>query len=160
MKRLFSVLVVLLTLLSAVFASDIKTLADLDGKNIGVQTAVLYEELIMDKVPHATFQYYTMPNDMILALTSGKVDAYLIEAVSFGVQHKNHPELAVLDEPAGYTTSAPSAFKHKLVFVKAGTANKGKVFYLNGDFEQIGTDELNFTESNFSVLFGSHLENL
>ena len=41
MKRLFSVLVVLLTLLSAVFASDIKTLADLDGKNIGVQTAVL-----------------------------------------------------------------------------------------------------------------------
>mgnify|MGYP000931821680 FL=1 len=51
---------------------------------------------------------------------------------------------------AGYTTSAPSAFKHKLVFVKAGTANKGKVFYLNGDFEQIGTDELNFTESNFS----------
>lgn len=50
----------------------------------------------------------------------------------------------------GYTTSAPSAFKHKLVFVKAGTANKGKVFYLNGDFEQIGTDELNFTESNFS----------
>ena len=51
---------------------------------------------------------------------------------------------------AGYTTSAPSAFKHKLVFVKAGTANKGKVFYLNGDFEQIGTDELNFEESNFS----------
>lgn len=50
----------------------------------------------------------------------------------------------------GYTTSAPSAFKHKLVFVKAGTANKGKVFYLNGDFEQIGTDELNFTESNLS----------
>lgn len=51
---------------------------------------------------------------------------------------------------AGYTTSAPNAFKHKLVFVKAGTANKGKVFYLNGDFEQIGTDELNFTESNLS----------
>lgn len=50
----------------------------------------------------------------------------------------------------GYTTSAPTAFNHKLVFVKAGTANKGKVFYLNGDFEQIGTDELNFTESNFS----------
>lgn len=50
----------------------------------------------------------------------------------------------------GYTTSVPAAFKHKLVFVKAGTTNKGKVFYLNGDFEQIGTDELNFTESNFS----------
>ena len=52
---------------------------------------------------------------------------------------------------AGYTSSVPAAFKHKLVFVKAGTVNKGKVFYLNGDFEQIGTDELNFTESNFSI---------
>ena len=50
----------------------------------------------------------------------------------------------------GYTTSVPAAFKHKLVFVKAGTTNKGKVFYLNGDFEQIGTDELNFVESDFS----------
>ena len=51
---------------------------------------------------------------------------------------------------AGYATSEPDAFKHKLVFAKAGTSNKGKVFYLNGDFEQIGTDELNFTECNFS----------
>lgn len=51
---------------------------------------------------------------------------------------------------AGYTTSVPDAFRHKLVLVKAGIANNGKIFYLNGDFEQIGTDELNFTESNFS----------
>ena len=51
----------------------------------------------------------------------------------------------------GYTTSVPAAFKHKLILIKAGTTNKGKVFYLNGDFEQIGTDELNFTESNLST---------
>ena len=74
----------------------------LDGKNIAVQTAVLYEELIKDKVPHTTFQYYTMPNDMIYALQSGKVDAYLIEGVSYGIQKKNHPELETLDEVAGY----------------------------------------------------------
>lgn len=73
----------------------------LDGKNIAVQTAVLYEELIQDKVPNTTFQYYTMPNDMIYALTSGKVDAYLIEGVSYGIQKANHPELATLDTPAG-----------------------------------------------------------
>ena len=56
---------------------------------------------------------------------------------------------------AGYTTSVPAAFKHKLIFVKAGTSNKGKVFYLNGDFEQIGTDELNFVESNLSPFIKS-----
>ena len=83
-------------------AAEYKTIEDLNGKNIGVQTAVLYEELIQDRVPDAVFQYYTMPNDMILALQSGKVDAYLIEEVSYGVQKKNHPDLAVLEEPAGY----------------------------------------------------------
>ena len=102
MKKLLILLLMLLSLTS-LFA--ISSIDELDGKNIGVQTAVLYEELIMDRLPNATFQYYTMPNDMILALTSGKVDAYLIEQVSFGVQKKNHPELTTLSEPAGYITA-------------------------------------------------------
>ena len=100
--------VLLFLLLAAVFTFSASAEAlyteieDLNGKNIGVQTAVLYEELILDRVPDSTIQYYTMPNDMILALQSGKVDAYLIEEVSYGVQKKNHPELTVLEEPAGY----------------------------------------------------------
>lgn len=94
-----------LALLPLAAESQYKTIEDLNGRNIGVQTAVLYEELIQDRVPDSTIQYYTMPNDMILALTSGKVDAYLIEEVSFGVQKKNHPELEVLEEPAGYISA-------------------------------------------------------
>lgn len=105
MKKLFVVLLLSLVVVFPTFAkthSTYKTIEDLDGKPIGVQTAVLYEELIMDRVPNTKFQYYTMPNDLILALKSGKIDAYLIEEVSFGVQKKNHPDLAVLEEPAGY----------------------------------------------------------
>ena len=103
MKRIIVALLSLVFAASALSAeSAFSTIEDLDGRNIGVQTAVLYEELIMDRVPNATFQYYTMPNDMILALQSGKVDAYLIEEVSYGVQKKNHPDLTVLDEVAGY----------------------------------------------------------
>ena len=102
MKKLIAIAALAAVLVSSAFALEFNTIEDLDGKNIGVQTAVLYEELIMDRVPHSTFQYYTMPNDMILALQSGKVDAYLIEEVSYGVQKKNHPDLAVLDEVAGY----------------------------------------------------------
>ena len=94
-----------LALLPLAAESQYKTIEDLNGRNIGVQTAVLYEELIQDRVPDSTIQYYTMPNDMILALTSGKVDAYLIEEVSFGVQKKNHPELEVIEEPAGYISA-------------------------------------------------------
>ena len=101
MKRFLIALFVFFSIFS-LSAAEYTTIEELDGKNIGVQTAVLYEELIMDRVPNATFQYYTMPNDMILALQSGKVDAYLIEEVSYGVQKKNHPDLDVLEEPAGY----------------------------------------------------------
>ena len=103
MRKLSFVFVSLILLAASLSAaSEYSAIEDLDGKNIGVQTAVLYEELIQDRVPNASFQYYTMPNDMILALQSGKVDAYLIEEVSYGVQKKNHPELTVLKEPAGY----------------------------------------------------------
>lgn len=102
MKKLFAILVMFICAVSVATAAEFETIEDLDGHNIGVQTAVLYEELIKDRVPSSTIQYYTMPNDMILALKSGKIDAYLIEEVSYGVQKKNHPDLAVLDEPAGY----------------------------------------------------------
>lgn len=103
MRKLAVLLLVMLFASLSVFSEPkYSTIEDLNGKNIGVQTAVLYEELIQDRVPDSTIQYYTMPNDMILALTSGKVDAYLIEEVSYGVQKKNHPELDVLEEPAGY----------------------------------------------------------
>ena len=103
MKKFCLLFAVFIMLSSFVFAeSEFTEIEDLNGHNIGVQTAVLYEELIQDRVPDSTIQYYTMPNDMILALKSGKVDAYLIEEVSYGVQKKNHPDLAVLEEPAGY----------------------------------------------------------
>jgi ABC-type amino acid transport system, permease component len=104
MKKKLLVLLLFILSFAPVFAakSTYEKVADLDGKTIGVQTAVLYEELIQDRAPNATIQYYTMPNDMILALKSGKVDAYLIEEVSYGVQKKNHPDLAVLDEAAGF----------------------------------------------------------
>ena len=101
MRKVLSFLIVSLAIFS-LNAVEFETIEELNGHNIGVQTAVLYEELIQDRVPDSTFQYYTMPNDMILALQSGKVDAYLIEEVSYGVQKKNHPELTVLEEPAGY----------------------------------------------------------
>ena len=51
---------------------------------------------------------------------------------------------------AGYAAANADAFVHKLILITAGTANKGKVFYLNGDFDLIGTSELNFKESKLS----------
>lgn len=77
------------------------SIADLDGHELGVQTSVLYEDLVKDRIPNANWHYYTMPNDMILALEANKISAYLIEDVGFVAQFAQHPELVALDEVAG-----------------------------------------------------------
>lgn len=109
-KKFISILLLFILTLSVTalpayaFAAEEERITEvdqLDGKKIGVQTAVLYEEMLFDRLPKATYQYYTMPNDMIIALQSNKVSAYLIEEVSFYVQKANHPMLTKLEEPAG-----------------------------------------------------------
>lgn len=106
MKKIFA-LILLAAIVCMSFAfcfaavSGITTIDELDGKNLAVQTAVSYEDAIKDRIPNAVWNYYTMPNDMILALESNKIDAYLIEEVGFAAQHYEHPELKRLDEAAG-----------------------------------------------------------
>ena len=86
--------------------SSFNSIEDFNGLPIGVQTAVLYEELIQDRVPDTEFQYYTMPTDMILALKSGKVAAYLVEGVGYGVHKANHPDLDTFKEIPGYISAS------------------------------------------------------
>lgn len=91
---------------SFAYASDVETIADLNGKKIGVQTGCLYETHIVDECPDSEIQYYTMPQDMILALNSQKIDAYLIEEVGYYATAAVHPELATLEESAGLCEAA------------------------------------------------------
>ena len=110
MKKTLTVLFALLVLCATVFAavdtSKFTRIEDFNGLPIGVQTAVLYEELIQDRVPDTEFQDYTMPTDMILALKSGKVAAYLVEAVGYGVHKANHPDLDTFVEVPGYISAS------------------------------------------------------
>lgn len=106
MKKLLVILLALATVLASFaccFAavSSVEKIDELDGKKIAVQTAVAYEDAVKDRIPKATWDYYTTPNDMILALESNKIDAYLIEEVGFAAQHYSHKELRRLDEAAG-----------------------------------------------------------
>ena len=114
MRRLTSLLLALViaagTLLAfpaAIFAeqaptkSGIATIEELNGKNLGVQTGVLYEDHIKDELEGETWYYYKMPNDMIPALESNKIVAYLIEEVGYYAQRYEHPELVRLEEAVG-----------------------------------------------------------
>jgi hypothetical protein len=50
----------------------------------------------------------------------------------------------------GYTNENAGVFNNKLILVKGGTANAGKVYYLSLDIAEIGSVELDFKESIFS----------
>ena len=103
---LLMVFVMLFGTMSTAYASEYKTIEDLNGKKIGVQTGCLYETHITDECPDAEIQYFTMPQDMILALNSQKIDAYLIEEVGYYATAAAHPELATLEESAGLCEAA------------------------------------------------------
>ncbi len=80
----------------------ITKIEELHGKRLGVQTGTLYEQAIgWPKEETDKFEQYKMPNDMLLALESNKLDAYLIEEVGFYAQRYEHPELMRLEEKAG-----------------------------------------------------------
>ncbi|MCR4804476.1 MAG: ABC transporter substrate-binding protein/permease [Clostridia bacterium] len=86
--------------------NGITSIEELNGKNLGVQTGVLYEDHIKDDLEGETWYYYKMPNDMIPALESNKIVAYLIEEVGFYAQRYEHPELVRLEEPVGVSDFA------------------------------------------------------
>ncbi|MCQ2604540.1 MAG: ABC transporter substrate-binding protein/permease [Spirochaetia bacterium] len=115
MKKSLLIITLLITTLAApclVFAGKAKngitTIEELNGKAIGVQTGVLYEDVAnsgisaKEALPDSSWLYYKMPNDMIAALQSNKIAAYLIEEVGFFAQKYEHPELVRLDKASGY----------------------------------------------------------
>ena len=118
-KRLSSLLLALLMTAAVLFGaavpvfaeqaptkSGITTIEELNGKNLGVQTGVLYEDHIKDDLEGETWYYYKMPNDMIPALESNKIVAYLIEEVGYYAQRYEHPELVRLEEAVGVSDFA------------------------------------------------------
>ena len=113
-KRLSSLLLALLMTAAVLFGAAVPVFAEqaptktgitsieeLNGKNLGVQTGVLYEDHIKDDLEGETWYYYKMPNDMIPALESNKIVAYLIEEVGYYAQRYEHPELVRLEEAVG-----------------------------------------------------------
>lgn len=143
MKKVFVIVLALLIALSSlvVFAyaandiakNGITKIEELDGKTLGVQTGVLYEDLIKEDLPKSAWMYYKMPNDMILALEAKVIDSYLIEEVGYFAQKYEHPELVRLEEPVGYCDFA--------VIVGNRNGNQKKLEFQINEFIQKRTDD-------------------
>ena len=107
MKRLLPVLIVV-CLLGAVFCllptnekkgKQPRTLSELDGCKVGIQTGLNYEDYLAEKCPGAEPVFFSEFPSMFPALEQGKVDAILTENTSFLIERLEHEGLAAMDEP-------------------------------------------------------------
>lgn len=86
--------------------SDISSKADLEGKVISVQTGTTAESYCMENGYEV--QAYVANNDAVSALTSGKVDAWVVDnEVAVALSAEQNGATVVLDEKM---TSEPYAF--------------------------------------------------
>lgn len=89
--------------------SNIKTKADLEGKKISVQTATTAEEYCMDNGYEVLA--FEANNDACTALTTGKVDAWVVDnEVALDLSAQQNGKTVVLDEAM---TSEPYGFAFK-----------------------------------------------
>nr|WP_197027950.1 ABC transporter permease subunit [Butyrivibrio sp. WCE2006] len=78
---------------------EYKTFDDLNGKKVAMLTGAPFEELVRSKAPGvAEFSYYNSLPDLVLALKSGKIDAFLTNNAIAMLAVNRNPELALFPE--------------------------------------------------------------
>lgn len=79
---------------------EVTTFDGLSGKTISMLTGAPFEDLISSKVPDVKeFTYYSTSSDMVLALKSGKTDAFLQNTALGELFFNKDPALALFPEP-------------------------------------------------------------
>ena len=87
------------------FAAEYSEYSDLSGKRVSMLTGAPFEELVRSKVPDVgEFSYFNNAPDTILALKSGKTDAFLTNNAVGALAVNRNPELALF--PQDLDTSA------------------------------------------------------
>ncbi len=82
---------------SGIPANKVHSVADLNGKTIGVQEGTTGNTLAGD-IENATVETYAKAADGIMALEQGKIDAVIVDSETANAFVATHPDITVLDE--------------------------------------------------------------
>ncbi len=82
--------------------ADISGLADLDGKNVAVQSGSTGPKIMEELAPKAVLQQFTTDEEARLALEQKRVDAYVIDnTMQMGAVARNPNKYKIVGEPFG-----------------------------------------------------------
>ena len=107
MKRILPVIITI-CLIAAVFCllptnkqnnKQPKTLDELDGCKVGIQTGLNYEDYLAESCPGAEPVFYSDYRGMFPALEQGKLDAMLTENISFSIEAIENEGTVAIEEP-------------------------------------------------------------
>lgn len=73
---------------------------ELNGKTISMLTGAPFESLISSKVPDVKeYTYYTSPSELLMALRTGKTDAFLNNTAIADLYVNQYDDVALFPEP-------------------------------------------------------------
>ena len=74
------------------------SLDDMNGKRIGVQTGTYFDKMVQDRLPDAQVMYYNNKADLINALTTDKIDGYVIDEPVIVLEMHENDKLTYIPE--------------------------------------------------------------
>ena len=93
------------------------SLAQLDGKRIGVKTGTTFDEIVLGSLPEAQISYFNSYPDMAAALEANKIDGFPGDEPVLRLMAAEDDKLTVLDETM-------DSFEFGFVLPKTDTGNK------------------------------------
>ena len=79
-------------------AGKYSSFAELDGKNIGVQTGTNFDDMVFEDFPHSKVLYFNNKADMANALLTGKIEAYAIDEPVIQFEMRQLSDLTYIPE--------------------------------------------------------------
>ena len=79
-----------------------KTLAEFDGKPIGMQPGIIdWEEWVAKNLPHSKISYYNTYPDLASALKTHKIEGFLVDSPVLALMAAEDDSITAVDEPIG-----------------------------------------------------------
>lgn len=106
MKKILSVLICLLIICGCSKSNNtplsnktqITSSDQINGKTIGICTGSVYEKTIRERFPDSNYVYFNTRDELVLALTSNKIDAFITDGHTANQYEKSNKDIICLNE--------------------------------------------------------------
>ena len=91
---------------SAVTGTDTVSVADYNGKKVGVLTGTVHDEYARKYLPDSEIVYFSTVSDMAVAVMTGVIDCFSMDILTVKNLMMENSELSYVDEPLDSISTA------------------------------------------------------